>query len=121
MVTITVEGDRLVLEVEGWDRLWALRSRLEIPLAHVTGVRIDPDVARRWLTGIKLAGTHIPTVLTAGTFYEDGGLVFWDVHDADRTVVIELQHERYQRLIVEVEHPDEAIRLINDSRAFSGG
>jgi hypothetical protein len=31
--------------------------------------------------------------------------VFWDVHDPDRTIVIELIDERYDELIVEVESP----------------
>ena len=44
-------------------------------------------------------------MLTAGTFYQQGGVVFYDVHDPDGTIVLELEHERYNRLIVEVEAP----------------
>jgi hypothetical protein len=36
-----------------------------------------------------MPGTNIPGVLTAGTFYQDGKRVFWDVHNPDNTVVIE--------------------------------
>ena len=38
MVTVTVEGDKAHFEVEGTHRLWALRSRLEIPLEHISRV-----------------------------------------------------------------------------------
>ncbi|HWA58216.1 MAG TPA: hypothetical protein VG692_13235 [Gemmatimonadales bacterium] len=112
MVTVTTEGTDLVLEVQGLDKLWSLRSRLVIPLAHVRSVRREPDAARRWFQGFKLAGSHIPGVLTAGTFYQDGKLVFWDVHDPEKAVAFELRDERYERLIVEVEHPDTTVREI---------
>jgi hypothetical protein len=105
VVTISIEGDRVRFEVEGWDKLWALKSQLEIPLDHIVQVRIDPEPARGWWHGIKLPGSNIPGVLTAGTFYQHDGAVFYDVHDPERTIVLELNHEHYRRLVVEVEDP----------------
>lgn len=105
MVTISIKGDRIHFDVEGIDQLWALRSQLEFPLSHIRSVRVDPEAAAGWWHGLKLWGSNIPGILTAGTFYQEGGIVFYDVHDPDRTIVIELDHERYDRLIVEVEDP----------------
>lgn len=105
MVQVEIVGDRVHFDVEGWDKLWALRSSLDIPLAHIRGVRIDPDAAAGWWHGIRLPGTNIPGVITAGTFYQSEGTVFYDVHDPRNTVVIELDHERYRRLVIEVEDP----------------
>lgn len=116
MVTLTVAGEALSLEVNGLDKLWSLRSRLEIPLAHILSVKSAAELARGWFHGLKLAGSNLPGLLTAGTFYEDGGLVFWDVHDAANAIVIELSHERYQRLVIEVADPAAAIRLIERGR-----
>lgn len=120
MVMIEIEGDRLVLTVEGWDKLWALRTRLEIPLAHVRGVHADPEVTINWMNVLKLAGTHVPGLISAGTFYQREGLVFWDVHHPERTIVIELEHEVYRRLIVEVEDPPAAVRTIEQALATRG-
>ncbi len=106
MVRIRVEAKRIHFDVEGIDKMWALRSQLEIPLAHIRSVRIDPEAARGWWHGVKLWGSNIPGVLTAGTFYQNGRVVFYDVHDPERTIVIELDHEHYDRLIVEVENPE---------------
>jgi hypothetical protein len=36
VVDVSVQGDRVVFDVEGLDRLWALRTRLQIPLASAT-------------------------------------------------------------------------------------
>jgi hypothetical protein len=118
MVTISVEGDRLHLEVEAWDRLWAIRSHLDIPLAHVTSVRADPEAAKGWWHGLRLLGTQVPGILTAGTFYEKGGVVFYDVRDPDKTIVIELSHERYQRLIVEVADPAAEVKSLESVTPF---
>ena len=76
MVEVTVEGDRVRFDVNGWDKMWSLKSRLEIPLAHMTSVRIDPEPARGWWHGFRMPGTQIPGVLTAGTFYQHDGAVF---------------------------------------------
>jgi hypothetical protein len=47
----------------------------------------------------------VPGVITAGTFYQEGERVFWDVHDPESTVVIQLKDERYVRLVIEVDDP----------------
>lgn len=112
MVDLTISDGKLKLHVKGVDVLWALKSTLEIPLAHVAGVRCDPDVARGWFHGIRAPGTQLPGVITAGTFYQHGNRVFWDVHHPDNTIVIDLRDERYQQLIVEVADPGEAVQRI---------
>ena len=60
----------------------------------------------------RIPGTNIPGVLTAGTFYQDGKRVFWDVHNPDNTVVIELKDERYNELIVEVADTQAAVEVV---------
>jgi hypothetical protein len=70
MVEISLTDDHIHLEVKGLDKLWAFRSQLDIPLAHIRGVRHDPDAASGWFHGIKVAGTNLPGVITAGTFYQ---------------------------------------------------
>lgn len=50
-----------------------------------------------------------------GTFYQDGKRVFWDVHRPEKTIVIDLHDERYSELIVEVDDPEQAIKLIQNA------
>jgi hypothetical protein len=38
--------------------------------------------------------------------------VFWDVHNPDNTIVIELRDERYNELIVEVADPVGTVALV---------
>lgn len=121
MVNLSVNDGRLHLDVEGWDKLWAFKSHLDIPLDHVESARVDTEAARGWWHGLRVGGTQLPGVITAGTFYpgvlHHGEAVFYDVHDPDRTIVIELNHERYKRLVVEVEEPLVAVNMIGAALA----
>jgi hypothetical protein len=81
---ISIVDDALIVDIRGADRLWALKSRLEIPLGHVAGAGPAETEARQWLHGARLGGTHVPGVLSAGRFYSHGTWVFWDVHHPPR-------------------------------------
>ncbi len=54
-------------------------------------------------------------MITAGSFYSHGELVFWDVHDPDKAIGIELRDERYARLVIEVADPEAEIRRIDQT------
>lgn len=54
----------------------------------------------------------MPGVITAGTFYQDGKRVFWDVHHPEKTIVIDLHDERFNQLVVEVADPDAAVKMV---------
>jgi hypothetical protein len=112
MVNVSVEHDRVVFSMEGLDKLWAFRSRLEIPLAHLTHIEHDPAAVGRWWHGIRLMGTELPGLFAAGTFRYHGELVFWDVRDPTMAVIATLDHERYKKLIVEVADPEETVKRI---------
>lgn len=113
MVDLEISENKLHIRVRGADKLWAFKSSLEIRLEHVAGIRADASVARGWYHGIRLPGTNLPGVLTAGTFYQDGKRVFWDVHNPENTVVIDLRDERYNELVVEVADSQAAVELVN--------
>lgn len=115
MVDLSLAEGKLTLQVRGADKLWALKSSLEIPLVHIVRVRADPEIARGWWHGLKMPGTNVPGVITAGTFYQDGKRVFWDVHHPDKTIVIDLHDEQYNQLIVEVADPQSALQLIQQA------
>lgn len=115
MVTIVIEEKHAVFTVEGWDKFWSLRSQLTIPLEHVRRAHVDPHPAMGWFQGLKLAGTGVPDFFRAGTFYQDGGLVFWDVRHPEKTIVVELEHEHFKKLVIEVETPESSAAMINEA------
>jgi hypothetical protein len=115
MVTLEVVDRTLKLHVVGLDQLWSFKAELNIPLAHIVDARPAAEEARTWFHGLRAPGTSVPGIITAGTYYDGSGRVFWDVHDAERAIVILLRDERYARLIIEVDNPTSAIALVQDA------
>ena len=111
MTEVEIGDGRLRVVVEGFDKVLALRSTLEMPLSHVRRASQDPEALRE-RHGLRLAGTSLPGVVAAGTFF-DGEWWFLDVHHPERAVKIDLDHEHYAALIVEVADPEGTVRAIN--------
>jgi hypothetical protein len=66
--TVDLQSDLLFVEIQGADKLWAMKSHLEIPLANVIGAESAAKEAGEWLIGWRLGSTHIPGVISAGRF-----------------------------------------------------
>ena len=115
VVDNAIHGDRVTFRVEGLHQLWALRSELDIPLAHITAADVDPQQVGVWWHGFKLMGTDVPGLFAAGTFYYHGELVFWDVRHPEQTIIVSLAHERYKKLIVEVENPVSTAAMLREA------
>ena len=126
MVTVTKQNDKIVFEAAGintedlafWDKfvakLWTFKTRLEIPRSHIRGARRDPEISTSepgWFTPV-MGGTSIPGKFAYGTFIQQGKRIFWDVRHPEAAIRIDLDHEHFDELIVEVENPEEVIRLL---------
>lgn len=76
-------------------------------------MRPDAQVLRGWWKGWRAPGTHIPGLLVAGTFLRDGQRTFWDVHRAQKALIIDLAHHSYHQLIIEVPDVTAVMALLN--------
>ena len=77
---------------------------LKIPLEHVQRAEADPEIEHALWRGWRLPGVRVP------------GVRFYDVHGhPDKTIVIHVGGETYERLIVEVENPAEVVAKINEA------
>ncbi|MFH8443283.1 hypothetical protein ACH4D3_18870 [Streptomyces sp. NPDC018026] len=116
MALIRIDGDDLVVVIEGLDKLWSFKGSLTTPLANVRGATAAPGISAD-PKGIRAPGSHLPGVITAGTFYQDGEKIFWDVRDPSKAVVVELADEQYARLVLQVEDPRAAVALVERALA----
>jgi len=115
MVEVMQEGNDVVFNVKGLHKLWALKSRLQIPRQHIRGARKDPNAVLGWKDWLA-PGTNIPGLLSAGTLRLDGKRIFWDVHNSDHAVVIDLDDEAYNQLVIEVENPDAVVAMLSATK-----
>jgi len=113
-----VDSGTLHLSIEGADKFWALKSTLDIPLVHVSGVTLEPTEVHDWWKGIRVGGTQTPWLI-AGSFYYHGRSVFWDVRDPGMTVGIMLHDEHYSELVIEVENPGVVVEMIQQALQLS--
>lgn len=112
MVTITKDASNFKFEIQGLHKLWALKSSLTIPAEHI--VKAYPnDKNLNGMIGLRMPGTHVPGLITAGTYWADEGTIFCDVVHADKAIAIDLKDEHYKKLIVEVEDVEAAIRMLH--------
>lgn len=120
MATVSIEGENLVVTMTGMNKIAALKSRIEVPLAHVRGATADPGIVHE-PKGLRAPGTQMPGVITAGTFHKHGERIFWDVTDGSRAIVIELAEEDLARLVITVEDPRSSVDLVNQAVPAAGG
>lgn len=121
MVEISIEDTTLHINIKGWDVLFSLKSHLQVAVKNIKDARIDAEKARSWPEGLRLPGSFLPGVITAGSYYELGAgkWEFWDVHNPESSIVIELENEPYERLIIEVPNPQEAVSKIRAAMSIA--
>ena len=111
MNTITITDTTLIVEPRGFDKIFAFKSKIEVPLAHVQGATFDPGFTQE-PKGIRAPGLGLPGKW-AGTFILKGEKSFWNVSNATSTIVIRLVDEEYAQLILTVEQPKDTVDAIN--------
>jgi hypothetical protein len=110
MTKVSISSGKLIIDVQGLHKVWAFKSRLEIPIEHISAVR---RAAAERVKSIRLPGTSIPGLITAGTYYEPNEKpVFWDVSDQEKAIAIDLQDERFSTVVIEVADPEASMREI---------
>lgn len=117
MARIDIKEDTLIVTIEGWHKLLALKHKIEVPVASIVGIRVRPDVPN--FNDPDFRGTHVPGKVVAGLNTRgDDGVVFCDVEDPSRAIAIDLASPQLSRIIVELSDmtPEEAVERIEAAR-----
>jgi hypothetical protein len=101
---IDIQGDQLVVNIKTRDKNFVLLSSIKIPLEHVVRAEADAHVAWEVWRGWRVPGVKVPGV----RFYAVRGR-------RDKTLVIWLKDETYERLVTEVDEPAEVAESINEA------
>src|ERR1700693_3642132 len=119
MVDIKISGDHLDVEFIGWSKLWALRSRLEIPIASIKEVCADGNIPKGYY--IRAFGTGIPRMIYAGMFTDFKRWAFFDLR-ADRVnvVIMELAGWKYDAVALQVKDARASVEMIRSAMASRG-
>lgn len=103
--------DRLLVRPVGLVRLWALSRGIDVPVTSISDVGVTSRREMR-VKGFRAPGTHLPGVMTAGTFRSRDGKALWMAGRAKTLLVIELHDESYRHVVVQVEDPEAATEAL---------
>jgi hypothetical protein len=112
--TVTIEDDNLVFELHGVDEFLSIKRSISIPLQHVVSVSTE-RVPWQPFKQMKIAGTSLPGVVKDGRFLSSNGIMFFEMHDPDKCVTVNLDHERYKKIVFEVEDKEATAKQINEA------
>jgi hypothetical protein len=109
---VEVRGDTLVVNVKKRDKASMFIPTMKIPLDHVLGAEADPEIER------KLWKAWVLRSFTPGAYGgPDPEVRFYNPRHylAHKAIVIRMKDESYERLVVEVEDPDDVVAQINQA------
>ncbi len=118
MAHVALEDDGVHISLSLADKVLAFSGSLRVPYTHVLKVLTDP-VPDAWFRGIRI-GTNLPGVKVAGTFITGEGNIFYDFHNPNKCLTLELQHDRYARIVVEVDSNQSPKQLQQEIRERLG-
>jgi hypothetical protein len=92
---------QIIIHISGWDKFFALKGTVSFPQTSITHVdAYNKSITPPWL---KNPGTAIPGVIIAGSYQNlSGRKEFWCTHFQGNTIVIDLEHEQYNRIVVDL-------------------
>lgn len=99
MARFTLEGDQLLLDLTGWEKVEGFHGDIRVAAAAVRDVRVSGDPWSE-LRGIRAPGTGLPGVIAVGTRRGSGFRDFAAVHGKGPAVVVELEDAEFDRLVV---------------------
>ncbi len=96
---LIIDGNDLVVRLAGLEKLAAFRwTDLRIPRSAI--VRADKTLPESSWKQLRVAGTHIPGWLKAGSYYASAGWEFWYVafHRRPEPLTLTLNGEKIGRV-----------------------
>src|SRR5262249_808660 len=124
---IRIENDELIVLADLLGRILHTRDMVTVKLAHIVYVEARREPSKSWVAHLRSmlgSGTHIPGLVQVGTFVASDGLVFYALRNSQRAVVVELEQERFKRLIIEPhrgEMPEDCAQRIREAAARARG
>ena len=112
--TVKIEDGNLVFELHGVDEFLSIKRSVSIPLQHVVSVSTE-RVPWQPFKQMRIAGASIPGVVKDGRFLSSNGMMFFEMHDPDKCITVNLDHERYKKIVFEVENKEATAKQINDA------
>lgn len=117
MVTLKKENTNYIFEIKGLRKLWAMKSSLTIPASHIKSAYLNSEKMSNHIER-SFPTSNVSGIIASGSYTVEDGVIFCDVVDRTKSIVVELEDEEYKKLIIEVENPEEAIKMLTNNKSL---
>ncbi len=112
--TVRIENDEVVLELHGVDEILSIKRTMRIPFKNILSVSTE-EVSWDTFKAMKIAGADIPHHVKDGIFLSKEGMMFFEMHHPESCITINIDHERYKKVVFEVEDKESAATMIRNA------
>ena len=99
-MNLSTESDFLRIDLKWWEKILSIHGSFKIPLSHIISANTNHPPFT-WKE-IRCPGSYLPGVIKAGTYYSGRGKEFWCTTKGKNILQIELDCERFSRLVLEI-------------------
>ncbi len=108
MAKVLVTDDTVTVSLSATEKAEALHGDVSVPRAAVVSAQVAPDGMDE-VHGLRLPGSGFPGVIMVGTWRDRDRITFAVCHGRRPAVVLDLTGQRYDRIVVTVDQPDEVV------------
>lgn len=110
--SVRIEGEDLIFELHGVDEILSIKRSVSVPLKHVISVS-TLQVPWNLFKGLRVGGSSLPGVVKDGRYLTEDGLMFFEMHDPDKCITVNLDHEHYKKIVFEVDDKEASAEMIS--------
>ena len=112
VANLVINDDMVTVAMSAAEKAEALHRDLTFPRSAVTGVRAVGDGMAE-VHGLRMPGAYFPDVIMVGTWRSGAGNTFAVCHGHGPAVVIDLTGQHYDRIVMTVDDPQEAVTSLS--------
>jgi len=111
MAQLLIDDDAITVSLSTTEKVQAVHGDVAVPRSALVAARVVQDGMAE-VHGIRAPGTSLPGVVMVGTWRQTGRTTFVACHGARPAVVVDLKDARFDRLVVTVDDPDQALAAL---------
>jgi hypothetical protein len=108
MANLLVTDGTVTVSLSAIEKAEALHGDVSVPRAAVVSAQVVPDGMDE-VHGLRMPGTGLPGVIMVGTWRDKQRVTFAVCHGRRPAMVLDLAGQRYDRIVVTVENPEEVV------------
>jgi hypothetical protein len=108
VANLLIDDETVTVALSLAEKVEALHGDVTVPRSAVVRVRTVPDGMDE-VRGVRAPGTGLAGVIMVGTWRAAGAVTFAVCHGQRPAVVLELAGQPYDRLVVTVDNPEDAV------------